>query len=36
MLPDLSNLGASALAVVIGVAPSWWLTRTRGAPLRWI
>ena len=32
----VSNLGASALAIAIGVAPSWWLTRTRGAPLRWI
>jgi hypothetical protein len=32
----LSNLQALALTVVIGVAPSWWLTRDRAAPLRWI
>jgi hypothetical protein len=32
----VSNLGALAWAVALGVPPSWWLTRDRTAPPRWV
>jgi hypothetical protein len=32
----LANLGTLTGAMAIGVVPSWWLVRKRGARLRWI
>jgi len=36
LLTVVSNLGTLAGVMVIGVIPSWWLTRDRSAPLQWI